>query len=114
MAPHGNTDPTRGPEINELPATNDKTGSNRATKAEVEARLAAVRRWVRTEGVTVEEAVRRLQDAHGISRRQALRYWVRGYRPLLSEEDRRGSSHPRDRRGRYRPWHSLSSYADKP
>ena len=49
----------------------------RATKAEVEARLAAVSRWIADEGVTVAEAVRRLQDAHGLGWRQALRYWTR-------------------------------------
>lgn len=85
----------------------DETSSARATKAEVEARLTAVRRWILDEGVAVEEAVRRLQDAHGIGRRQALRYFVRAYRPLLSDDDRRRSSHPRDRRGRYQPWRSL-------
>ena len=82
----------------------------RATKAEVEARLAAVRRWIALEGVPVDEAVRRLRDAHGLGWRQALRYWTRAYAPLLDERDRRlhaRRQRPRGRDGRYRPWPSL-------
>lgn len=79
----------------------------RCTKAEAQSRLAAVRRWIKREGISVDEAVERLQDAHGIGRRQALRYWVRGYRPLLSERDRRRAGRPRDGQGRYTMWPSL-------
>ena len=96
------------PKHTDNPDTDESTKGTRATKEDVASRLARVRRWIRDEGMDVNVAVERMQELYGISRRQALRYWVRGYRPLLSDEDRRRSDRPRDKRGRYRPWPSLS------
>lgn len=108
---------TENPQCRESIGATGDPRAPRATKAEMQTRIATVRDWIREDGITVEEALRRLQDAYRLGRRQAIRLWVRAYVPLLNGDERRQRAQgrrPRDRQGRYRPWPSLDASAIQP
>jgi hypothetical protein len=65
--------------------------------------------WIEDEGIDFQQAIVRLMEDTGVGRRQAIRYWIRGFEPLLSPRDRYRRAHgvrPR-RRGSYVSWPSI-------
>ena len=100
----------------DAPARSDagRPARRAATPDEVEGRVRAVRGWIQWEGLGVEEAVERVRWEFGVGRRQALRYWVRAYVPLLSEGDRRdreAGRRPRSDTG-FGRWPSLEEWIE--